>query len=724
MKTRAAILWEVGADWSVEDIELDDPKAGEVKVKLAGSGLCHSDEHLVTGDMVLDPADRRGARASSSSRSSAATRAPAWSRRSAPGSRPSPPGDHVVLGFIPSCGRCPSLRRRPPAPVRPRRAPPRRPPGERLHVPPPRQGRQGPRRHVLHSARSRPTRSSTRPPASRSSRTSRSTRRRLVGCGVTTGWGSAVYAADVQSGETVVDHRHRRHRHERRAGRGHGRRPPRHRRRPRRVEAASAASNFGATHTAASLEEAAALVGELTWGAKADKAILTTGVATGDLIAPMMGMVAKGGRAVVTAVAPMLAERRAAQPVRPRHAAQGAGRLHLRQRQPRRDIPRLLRLYDGGQAQARRAGHQDLRPGGHQPGLPGHARRQEHPRHDPARSIGRTRDGGVGRPHRPRPARPAGWRWPTAPGARPGCSPTSRRRRGALVALELVLGWTPTDPSASGLDPRRLRCGAPVGRRRRPVPLRLALGAAGRAAEARRAGGVGVPGRPVVPHRGGVAAGCRRRRGRRRRRRAGRPCRCSTGADPSARAGPVVATDDAPPAPVAWAAPDATSTGPVGERVAGLVPTGARLRYQPGPMGTAVLDALGHRVRIDTTVVTDAVLGLDRRGLLLEAAAGAYVAGSADLATGGPTGGSTPTGWRSPTIRCAWPAGRRSWPSARRSRSTATARWWWPRRCGGGGSVGGCGWWRRRPPATARSTLVDRLFGAGHHPGPRRRRRS
>ena len=31
------------------------PKAGEVKVKLAASGLCHSDEHLVTGDMVLDP---------------------------------------------------------------------------------------------------------------------------------------------------------------------------------------------------------------------------------------------------------------------------------------------------------------------------------------------------------------------------------------------------------------------------------------------------------------------------------------------------------------------------------------------------------------------------------------------------------------------------------------------------------------------------------------------
>ena len=43
MQTRAAILYEVGADWSVEDIELDEPKAGEVKVKLAGLGLALKD---------------------------------------------------------------------------------------------------------------------------------------------------------------------------------------------------------------------------------------------------------------------------------------------------------------------------------------------------------------------------------------------------------------------------------------------------------------------------------------------------------------------------------------------------------------------------------------------------------------------------------------------------------------------------------------------------------
>ncbi|MGA1541432.1 MAG: alcohol dehydrogenase catalytic domain-containing protein, partial [Ilumatobacteraceae bacterium] len=51
MKTKAAVLWELGAPWSIEEIELDAPKAGEVLVEMKASGMCHSDEHLVTGDL-------------------------------------------------------------------------------------------------------------------------------------------------------------------------------------------------------------------------------------------------------------------------------------------------------------------------------------------------------------------------------------------------------------------------------------------------------------------------------------------------------------------------------------------------------------------------------------------------------------------------------------------------------------------------------------------------
>src|SRR5688500_14105627 len=55
VKTRAALLWGVGQDWKVEEIDLDPPKAGEVLVQMKAAGLCHSDEHLVTGDMVFPP---------------------------------------------------------------------------------------------------------------------------------------------------------------------------------------------------------------------------------------------------------------------------------------------------------------------------------------------------------------------------------------------------------------------------------------------------------------------------------------------------------------------------------------------------------------------------------------------------------------------------------------------------------------------------------------------
>ena len=53
MKTRAAVLREISADWSVEEIELDEPKAGEILVKTTAAGMCHSDEHAHDGTMPV-----------------------------------------------------------------------------------------------------------------------------------------------------------------------------------------------------------------------------------------------------------------------------------------------------------------------------------------------------------------------------------------------------------------------------------------------------------------------------------------------------------------------------------------------------------------------------------------------------------------------------------------------------------------------------------------------
>lgn len=53
MKTKGALLYGVGQEWQIEQIEVGDPIEGEVMVKLTASGLCHSDDHLVTGDIPV-----------------------------------------------------------------------------------------------------------------------------------------------------------------------------------------------------------------------------------------------------------------------------------------------------------------------------------------------------------------------------------------------------------------------------------------------------------------------------------------------------------------------------------------------------------------------------------------------------------------------------------------------------------------------------------------------
>lgn len=55
MKTKGALAWDFNQPWSVEEIEIGDPRRGEVKVHLEAAGLCHSDHHPVTGDIPMPP---------------------------------------------------------------------------------------------------------------------------------------------------------------------------------------------------------------------------------------------------------------------------------------------------------------------------------------------------------------------------------------------------------------------------------------------------------------------------------------------------------------------------------------------------------------------------------------------------------------------------------------------------------------------------------------------
>jgi len=49
MKSRAAVAWGAGKPLSIEEIQVDGPKAGEVLVKIVATGVCHTDAFTLSG---------------------------------------------------------------------------------------------------------------------------------------------------------------------------------------------------------------------------------------------------------------------------------------------------------------------------------------------------------------------------------------------------------------------------------------------------------------------------------------------------------------------------------------------------------------------------------------------------------------------------------------------------------------------------------------------------
>lgn len=285
MKTKGAVLWEVGGDWSVEEIEIGEPRAHEVTVQLAASGLCHSDEHLVVGGTPIEFPVIGGHEGSG------------IVTAVGPGVTSVKEGDHVVTAFIPACGMCPPCSN----------------------------GHQNLCDLGANLLTGNAISDDTFRVSARGQRVIQmcllgtfspyitvheaSVVRiepdipleiaALVGCGVTTGWGSATKVADVRPGETVVVMG---------AG-GVG---------MNAVQGATAAGaknvvvidpveskrerskHFGATHTYSSAKEAVAGVAELTWGRMAHKVIITVGEIQGENVQEALTLTAKGGRTVVT----------------------------------------------------------------------------------------------------------------------------------------------------------------------------------------------------------------------------------------------------------------------------------------------------------------------------------------------------------------------------------------------------------------------------------------
>src|SRR2546423_5776030 len=94
MKARAAVLRGVEQDWEVTELDLDAPKDHEVLMRFVAAGLCHSDEHLRHGDIVPRFPLVGGHEGAGIVEEVGA------------GVSRVKPGDKVVCSFIPSCGFC------------------------------------------------------------------------------------------------------------------------------------------------------------------------------------------------------------------------------------------------------------------------------------------------------------------------------------------------------------------------------------------------------------------------------------------------------------------------------------------------------------------------------------------------------------------------------------------------------------------------------------------
>ena len=291
MRTRGAVIHEPPGQYEIVDLELEEPWQNEVMVKMVASGLCHTDDHLATGDIVTGIYPICGGHEGAGIVVQVGPHTPGWSE-----------GDHVVFSFLPSCGRCRWCA----------------------------QGMQN--LCDLGSTTLRGSRLGSDPPTFRMSYGGKPVGQMsglstfseyttvsvnsavkvpdgsplekicLLGCAVGTGWGSAVNSAGVRPGETVIVM----------GVGGIG---------INAVQGAShaGASNviavdpvefklkkaleLGATHSASSMLEATDLARSLTNGQGADAAIVTVGITTGEHVAQAFASVRKAGVVVVTGAA-------------------------------------------------------------------------------------------------------------------------------------------------------------------------------------------------------------------------------------------------------------------------------------------------------------------------------------------------------------------------------------------------------------------------------------
>jgi NDMA-dependent alcohol dehydrogenase len=345
MKSTAAVLWGIGEKWSVEDIEISPPGPREVLVEWRAAGLCHSEEHFVTGDFLLPEDLRIQLGLPSTFPIIGGHEGAGIVLEVGPGVRDLAPGDMVAASFMPSCGRCrycstgrQNLCQQGAQLMQPGQMTDgvvrhfcR---GEPLNL----YSKCGTfARHTLLSEESVIKVDPDLPPAVVA----------LVSCGVATGWGSAVHRAGTTAGDVVVVVGC--------GGVGMNAVQGAAMAGARVVVAVEpvdfkrdAARQFGATHASATMAEAIELVREMTWGQMADRVIMVPSVMYGDLMADAMTLTGKGGTCVVTGVAPMMQAEASINLMQLAMLNKEVKGTIFGSGNPRFEIPNLLSMYRAG----------------------------------------------------------------------------------------------------------------------------------------------------------------------------------------------------------------------------------------------------------------------------------------------------------------------------------------------------------------------------------------
>ena len=335
--TRAAVIREQNGEFEVLDVQLDDPRQGELRVTMAAAGLCHSDYHLVSGDSTPVHLPMVGGHEGTGVVDAVGPNTPGWAV-----------GDKVVFSWIPSCGRCrwcntgmTNLCNLGQYLLRGSRfddidsyrfaLPDGTPVGQMC-------GLGTFAEHTLVSVES-----TIKLPEDAALETLW-----LLGCGVGTGWGSAVYAAETQPGDVVIVM----------GIGGIGINAVQGARHAGAVAVIAvdpvefkreSALRLGATHAFADLDEAAEFARTLTEWQGADRMVISVGVVEGAHVAAGVRAIRKGGVVVVTGIAP---DREDSIPIGPLELTRMQKRIQgtiYGGANPRADVPRQIAMYRAGQ---------------------------------------------------------------------------------------------------------------------------------------------------------------------------------------------------------------------------------------------------------------------------------------------------------------------------------------------------------------------------------------